>query len=73
VTERSFSKLDALYDGATHTIHSGDDVINVDPRATSRPDMALGQVVYGELVDLMDDGAGKAQIGSGTLRAFCLG
>jgi hypothetical protein len=34
--ESSFGDLNALRDGAIHTIYSGDDVVDVDPGATSR-------------------------------------
>jgi hypothetical protein len=41
--------------------------------ATGHHDMALGQVIDGELIDLAGDGAGEGQIGFGTLEAFRLG
>jgi hypothetical protein len=53
-------------------IYSGEDIINVDSRATSRPNTALGQAVDGELIKLASYGAGKGQIGSRMLRAFFL-
>jgi hypothetical protein len=70
--ECSLHKLDALGDGATHTVHAGEDIVDVDPGAVSHPNATLGRVIDGELINSAGEGARKGQIRSETLKAFRL-
>lgn len=70
MTESQSPLVDALCKGATHWIYPGDDIFDVDRGMAGHPNPMRGQVIDGEVIDLMSDGGGKGQIGSGTLRAL---